>query len=229
VAAAAGGVLLAARLARRVAAAVRTRRALTLIAARSRTVACPAGGTDVLLAPARERFCFAARAGGRGRIFVSTAAWEALEPAARDAMLAHERAHIRQGDLRTAVLLDLASLLCAPIAGAALVARWRDACERSCDREAARAAGPIAVAEALLAVARGRLAPLPAFGVASFHSPDGALAARVEALLRGGPDGRRAAGRLRAAALAAALAVGAASALLADPLHHALETLLGAF
>jgi beta-lactamase regulating signal transducer with metallopeptidase domain len=208
------GVLLASAI-------VRARR----VAERLARVAQRAG--DLCIVESDRAFSFVA--GIRSpTIVVSTAARAVLEADEWEAMLAHERGHVRHRDLRARVALDALLLFAAPLAGIVIRDRWELATERLRDAGAATEIGSSeAVASALVRMARHTTpsAPrvLPAF------TPHGArgLASRVEALLE--PTGHDEAGarRLVRATWLALVAVLVTSALLAGPLHHALETLLG--
>jgi Zn-dependent protease with chaperone function len=188
---------------------------------------------DVHIVRSDKAFCFSAGF-FRSRIFVSTAVWQRLDESERKAVLAHERAHVREGDVWRRAVLGLLSLIGAPGLTRLALRAWEHATERLRDRDAAVAVGdPAVVAGALVALAggraaRGRLAPgSVAFLSGAGKSGAAEVVARVEALLAGGPDGQDAArrfGRWTALALAGALVT---TVLVADPLHHGSETLLG--
>ena len=162
------------------------------------------------------------------RIFMTTAAWQALDEAGRHAVVAHERAHVTGRHLLWRWLLGALALLGAPVLSASLLRRWSEATERLCDAQAAEAVGDATVvAAALVQVARGVGAGEPALGL-SFPSHAAELEARVHAVLGGAPDGRRAASWLRAAATALLVVTLSLCVVAAEPIHHALETLLGA-
>lgn len=179
----------------------------------------------VAFVDAAQPFCFVAGV-RRPRIYVSTAAWRGLAEDERAAMLAHEQGHVAHGDLRRRLLLELALVVAAPLAAAMLLRRWAAATERIRDRDAARAVGdaePVARAMVRMCrLARGAAVP----GVA-FTPRGGDLSQRVEALLTGGPSGRRAAGAIFGVLTATTLTVTALAAANVEVLHHALETLLG--
>jgi Zn-dependent protease with chaperone function len=169
-----------------------------------------------------RRFCFVA--GVRAAIYASTAALRALADDERAAMLAHERAHVRARDLLWRRALEVATLVAAPLAPGFLARRWDDATERLRDRDAARATDPAAVAHALIAMCRGEAAWAASM---NYAPPVHALTRRVEAVLATPDVEPRGARRL--AIVAAALGAAVIGALVAcvDPIHHALETLLG--
>jgi hypothetical protein len=76
----------------------------------------------------------------------------------------------------------------------------------------------------MVALCRLNAARPPALG---FTPAAHELADRVQAILNGEPSGMRAAANLTRVVSAAGLAIMLAAALAAEPLHHALETLLG--
>jgi Zn-dependent protease with chaperone function len=212
---AAVGVVVAARVVLATIDAARARGAIRRIARVAVEIA-----PGVLLAPARRAFCFVAG----GRVFVSSAAWDELDEAGRAAVVAHERAHLRRGDLRTRAWLGVAAILGAPGIARLMLAVWRRAAEKLCDRDAARAIGDeAAVAQALVTLSRlGGRSPGLAFVTARSEVED-----RVEALLDSATDGTTAARRMAAIAAVMFVTTVAAAILLADPLHHAIETLFG--
>ena len=192
----------------------------------SRRVRSPAG--EVLLAPAATPFCFVAGLFSP-RIFVSSAAWERLDEEERAAMLAHERAHVDQGDVWRRSALDVFAVLGAPLFAARLMDQWSRATERLCDHRAAAAVGePETVARALVSLTRAGANRTSA--LAACFVPTGSdVVERVEALLAGKGDGSPVARRIGVAAVFLVVLVLIGSTTLADPLHHALESLLGAF
>lgn len=207
------------RVAQRAAARWSAARALEQIA----RVARPDPG-GVLIAPSDRIFCFAAGA-ARPRVYVSSAAWAALREDERRAVVAHERAHLAQGDLSAGSWLGVLALVGAPIVAQRVLGLWRGATERLCDLRAADEVDATTVASALVALTRaGGAAPA---GLA-FASPAGVVE-RVEALLAGVPAGTAAARRVTLGLSFLVTSLAALAALFADPLHHALETLLGVF
>lgn len=180
-------------------------------------------GTAVHVAPSEMEFCFAARY-LNPQIFVASSLWQRLAPIHRDAIIAHEQAHIHNRDLWKSLLLAFGEILGAPFLGGRARRRWDHATERLCDRTAADQIGDAtAVAEALLSWARG---PRLLAGI-SFSPAAETLEARIVAVLSERPSGHMAA--LHMASLAAMLIVGATglAGLLVDPLHHLLETFFG--
>jgi Zn-dependent protease with chaperone function len=177
------------------------------------------------LVPSRERFAFTAGLLSPA-VLISSAAWEALNPEERAAVVAHELGHLAHGDPRWRAWLGALASLGAPFLANRLLLIWSLATERLCDRRAALAVGkPSTVASAMLALAR----PLPphlahsgAVFAAASHLPS-----RIQALLAEGPDGSTCARRLLWGVLVGTATVLTACVLFAEPLHHALETLLG--
>ncbi len=176
-------------------------------------------GQRVRLVRSTRVFCFIA-GWFRPEVYASSHAWDALSTEEREAVLAHERAHAAHGDLWLGPLIDVASVLAAPLAGAWLRARWGDAAERMCDVRAAEQTAPETVASALLRMARAaHLQHVPS----GFTPRPDALERRVRAVLERGPAGRGLPPSVWCLAVVAISAV----ACLATDLHHALETLLG--
>lgn len=162
----------------------------------------------------------------RSTIFVSTRAWSALDASEQRALVAHESAHVRHGDLARRFLLECLLVLGAPLVAGRVRATWMPASERLCDARAVEETGdPAAVASAMVSLCTlnaGR--PAHTFG---FTPAAEQLADRVRAVLARTPIGQRAAAALTTTiAIVAVLLVGLA-VLTAEPLHHAFETLLG--
>jgi Zn-dependent protease with chaperone function len=159
----------------------------------------------------------------RPRIYVSRALCAALAPDDLAVVVAHERAHARRRDpLRLLVARSL-SLAHLPPVRRALLHELALACELACDEEAARAVGDrLRVARALLAAERLLAGATPPASLALAFGGR-ALPARVAALLA-----EPAAPLPRGLGAAAAVTLAAALALAADPVHHAIEHLLGA-
>ncbi|MDJ0384844.1 M56 family metallopeptidase [Streptomyces sp. G-G2] len=173
--------------------------------------------------------------GRPGRIVVTTGMLEALPAAEREALFAHERAHLRDRHHLFAAAVDLAAL-CHP-ALRALREPLAYALERSADESAARAVGDRgltarAIGRAALAAraAGSQGAPRPAFALAATTGP---VPRRVAALLDRPVDAApaprtRTARRLAAVALLACLALSAAAALdAARDLHAGIEIAQG--
>jgi beta-lactamase regulating signal transducer with metallopeptidase domain len=171
-------------------------------------------------------FCFVAGL-RRPAIYVSTAARDALARDEWDAMLAHETSHVTHRDLLHRLGLELLLLFAAPLAGITIRERWDAATERLRDADAAEHASPEAVASALVHMARAQA--LPRLGpIAAFTATDARLlTSRVQSLLDGTPRGESSARQLARVAVASTLVVMMLALVFAEPLHHALETLLG--
>jgi len=197
-------------------------RALGASTARLRVGASPAAVGGVRRVESERPFSWTAGI-LRGEIFVSSALEERLSPEAFEAVLEHERAHVRRRDGLRRVLARALSWPLAPGVRRRLLRDLDRAIERACDEQAgARLGDRLRVAEALLAVERlvggapagaGRLA----FGGSSVpERVDGLLAP-----LPPEPEGSM----LRVAGACAVLGTGLV--LGADPLHHATEHGLG--
>lgn len=176
------------------------------------------------LVPSEQRFAFTTGLFSPS-VLLSTAAWDALEPEEREAVVAHELAHLEQGDLWRRMLLGLAASVGAPGLVDRVMGVWELASERICDRRAAQVVGrPSAVAAALLALvrARPRVAPAGARFAADSHVPE-----RVKSVLSEEPGGEVTAWRLVCALSLGFLAFAVGCANFAEPLHHLFETILG--
>lgn len=177
------------------------------------------------LVPSQERFAFTAGVASPA-VIISQGAWDALERSEREAVVAHELAHLAHGDLWWRATLGFAASLGAPVLSSHSLRLWELAAERLCDREAARRVGRAStVASAMLALAR-RTAPAMAPAGAIFAAAND-VPERITSLLRDEPSGRPAARRLAFSLAFAAISLALACAVFAQPLHHALETLLG--
>ena len=174
----------------------------------------------VFRSPSEREFCFVA--GLRApRIFVAAALWNRLPVPQRNAMIEHERVHVANGDLRKSVMLSVIGLFGAPIIATQCKRLWSEAAERLCDRVAADRLGDSeAIAVALIDLARG---PRLASALSFLPRPE-SVRERVIAVLSQEQTGERFAQQLlrRAAGLVTIIAM--VTAALADPLHHALET-----
>ena len=214
-----GGAVMIGRCARLLSSFLRGARGVRELHALSRAA------DGVRIVESARAFCFVADR-GRPAIYVSSRAWSSLCEAERAALVAHEAAHIHQGDLRTRAAIEAFLVLAAPGIAPRIRDTWLRASERLCDARAARATGrPESVASALVSLCRLQVGR-PAAGLGFTPRVD-ELAGRVRAVLDGGPLGERAAAILRRAAAVACAMLVAAAAVAADPLHHALETLLG--
>ena len=161
-------------------------------------------------------------------IVIDREVWEQLEPAARLAIVHHERAHASRHDGLTLACLRLITAgLPWPSQGAWLGA-WRAASEAACDRHAAtQLKDATSVAMALVAVERLRLSTtVPSIALAAAAGSQ--LETRVRALLS--PTPLRATPLANDALALGIIAVGLTLLVLAWPgslLHHAAEVLLG--
>lgn len=177
------------------------------------------------LVPSRERFAFTAGFFSP-TVVLSSAAWNTLDADEREAVLAHELAHVAHGDVRLRAVLGLAAALGVPYLVNRALRIWELSAERICDRRAAQAVQrPSTVASAMLALVRSappRLAPEGAVFAAVSHVPE-----RVESVLRDEPGGEGASRRFILAAAVASAIFTIACGLLSQPLHHTLETILG--
>jgi Zn-dependent protease with chaperone function len=140
-----------------------------------------------------------------------------------DAVLAHERAHLRRADPLRMLIANAALALHLPGIAGALRARLLRAQEMAADVEAADAIGSRKrVAKALVAIARAQHSPPTlalAFGACNVE-------ARVHRLLDERP--RRDSPAVSTLLLGIACALGALAAQ-AEAVHHAVEHMLGAF
>jgi Zn-dependent protease with chaperone function len=194
-------------------------------ASRLRSLGTAIGPRGCYLVPSRERFAFTAGLTSP-IVLLSSAAWDALSPAQRDAVVAHELGHVAHGDVWRRAVLGIAASLGAPLLASRLLGVWSLAAERICDRRAALAVGrPSIVASAMLALARAappRTAPAGAVFAAASHLPE-----RVHSMLGEGPGGETPSKYMLWGMACAALWAAGAFVLFAEPLHHALETVLG--
>lgn len=152
--------------------------------------------------------------GRRGRIVLTSAALQALGEEELQAVLAHERAHLRERhDLAVAAATALARAF--PKVPTLSVARDEIArlAELAADDAACRVAGRLALAEALLTVAGSRV-PAPALAAGGSHA-----CRRVRRLLTP---------RVRLGAARAALVVALAGAAVALPLGVAAQPAIAA-
>lgn len=204
----------------RIARAVRAARVLAALERLGRDDA-PVG-YPLRLVPGAPRLCLAVGVLWR-RIVLSGELPALLGAPATRAALAHERAHLARHDPLARSLLAVAALAALPRTLDRLTALHVEATEEACDEEAAVEVGSArSVAEALVRAARLRIAPALD---ASAGLAGASLERRVVRLLSLTTPRRSASlglGGLLALTSAALLATAA----LAEPLHHALETLL---
>jgi len=186
-----------------------------------------AGRTDTELAVLRESYPDAYALPGRpGRIVVTTGMLSVLDSAEREALFAHERAHLRGRHHLIVVVAELAAVFHPALH--ALREPLRYALERTADEAAAAAVGDRgivgrAIARAALA---GRTAPAPAptRPCATLAATAGPVPRRVAALLGREVDSTPAPSRFIAVALLCCVVVSGASALgAANDLHSSIE------
>lgn len=158
-------------------------------------------------------------------IFVSSGAWNALDDDEREAMLAHERAHVLHRDVARRFVVDVLLFAGAPFPSV-LRDAWDSATERLCDARAAiDVGGGESVASAMVKVCR--LGIQTRWSPANFTPPAVALTDRVNAVLEDQPTGDRAARVVLALVLTALSAVVFIAAIQSGSLHDVLESLLG--
>jgi Zn-dependent protease with chaperone function len=158
-------------------------------------------------------------------VFVSSRVWSSLPVDERNAVIAHEHAHMQHGDLAKRFLLESLLLFAAPFAAERIRSVWLQAGERLCDAHAAAETDAETVAKAMVSMCKlGSSQATPSF---AFTPATKELAGRIEAVLNGGPLGERAAVLLLRTALVMCALLAIAGVAAAEPLHHAYETLLG--
>lgn len=157
----------------------------------------------------------------RPSLLVDRRLWDGLGPRHRDAVLAHERAHLARRDPLVLAALRLTTSLAPRALRERLLRQWLDHAEHSADAGASGAVDPIVLAEALVACARHGTTPRLQLGWTS-----GRLEHRVRALLALGPDCRAPRPDVRVSdfLVVSLVAVGLASTV--PWLHHQVEHLL---
>lgn len=157
----------------------------------------------------------------RPRVLLSTGLLRALPEASQGIVLAHERAHAARRDNLWKWIAQVLAVVHGRRTAALLAEDHALACEQACDARAAGECGDaVAVAETILAVER-LAASADAGQLASAFGGSADVAARVDALLaepRPRPSAR--------GALVPIAALVAVAALLSDPLHDAIESVL---
>jgi Zn-dependent protease with chaperone function len=211
---------IAARLALSLGAQIAAQRSVSIL----REVGSPLG-CGAFLVPAGDKFAFTAGLFSPA-VVMSSAAWEALEPEQREAVLVHERAHIAHGDLWLRAALGFASSCGALFLNSHALRLWELSAERICDRRAALAVDrPSTVASAMLALVRSatpRSAPEGAVFAAASHVPE-----RIESVLREEHDGEQSSRLLLIVLSVVSLVVAIVCTTFAGTIHHTLETILG--
>lgn len=152
---------------------------------------CPAGTADGVVVVEDEAVRALAVPGSRGRVLITTGMVRALDADERRVVLAHERAHLRNGHALYRLAVRLAAAVLPPLRP--LVAECDYQLERWADEAAARVVcdrGLAARALARAALARRHRTPsartTPAMAFA-----DRGVPGRVEALLSAPPDEHR--------------------------------------
>lgn len=158
----------------------------------------------------------------RPRVLLSAGVRARLGRESVEAAVAHEHAHLRRRDPAALAFLHLASIFGLP--GSRVWSAFRAAADEAADAEAAAEVGGVAVAQALVLMARfmtERAAPLPFSALAFGAHP---LEQRVVLLLAGPAAPGRPFGLPLAGVIAAAvIALGMIGA---EPIHHLIEDLL---
>lgn len=152
-------------------------------------------------------------------ILISRGMLNLLNHSERRVLLAHEAQHLRCGDLRHALLLELLLTLHLPQTASALRSTWRQAIEERADDRVAERFGHALTAQTLLKVAKQQHFAAAPMGLAASGAD---VVRRIERLLQD-TDLSTDPGRLRAFWLAA---LSLASAMPLAAAHHAVETAL---
>ena len=154
-------------------------------------------------------------------VVVSAALIDALSPSSCEAVLAHEAAHVRRRDGLALWLISVLSFASPPIFSAWARRKFIAAADEAADEEAAVAVGPLAVATAIVEVARLRSrSPLDGIALAA---DGGAIEARVARLLTLDPRART---PLLLLVMVAGVCAALAALSLSESVHHAVETAL---
>lgn len=160
----------------------------------------------------------------RPRAMVSAGLLRSLAPELAEVVVEHERAHARRRDVLRGLVAGLLSLAHLPGTRRMLLADLALAAEQACDEEAgARLGDRLRVAQALLAVERLLHEARRPVGLSGVSFGGSAVPPRVASLLAEAPADRAGARGRGWLPLAAVVLLG----LLADPLHHWTETILG--
>ena len=159
----------------------------------------------------------------RPSLLVDRRLWASLRPAHREAVLAHERAHLARHDPLMLAALRLLTSVAPPGSARGLMRQWLDHAEMRADAAAASTVPALTLAEALVTCAG--MAPANASAIRLGWTA-GSLDRRVRALVDlspGSHDARPDAGVTDLVVVAAALAIGLACT---PWLHHQVEHLL---
>jgi Zn-dependent protease with chaperone function len=163
----------------------------------------------------------------RPRVVFGQLLWARLDADGRNAIAAHERAHVARRDPLTLLLVRAACCFVGASSADRLVRSWRRAAEIACDRLAARAVGdPTTVATALVTCGRLQLERCAAPSSLAAASDD--LELRIQCLLaqEALPQADR-----RGDLASVLFRMGVVTVLLilvvGPGTHHAMETLLG--
>ena len=157
-------------------------------------------------------------------VFVSSGTLRTLGSKERHAVLAHENAHINNGDLLKRFALGIAAFYGLPFVTRSLLTQWELAVENICDHTAAKCIdAPDAVASAILSMVRsgsGKNALAMTFASAAQVNQ------RIHSLLVASPLLRQISYGHRAILCAVILLSTGLTLLQADSLHHFFESLL---
>ncbi len=197
-----------------------------LAATRLKKTGSPIEGFDHgFLIPGKEKTAFTTGVFSP-TIIISRGAWDVLDASGRSALMAHEQAHIANGDLQKRAVLGILACLGVPMFTRRALKNWELASERVCDRVAASSVGRSSiVAGAILSLAQSP-GKRPAAAVAVFAAASN-VKDRVHSLLDHEPGGEPDARKMAAFFLALSILSTAACMLFAESLHHILETILG--
>lgn len=159
----------------------------------------------------------------RPSLLVDRRLWASLDAQQRQAVLAHERAHLARRDPLMLATLRLLTSVAPKAAAHRMMRQWLDRAELRADAAAASQVDPLTIADALLACAR--LAP--ASNVLQLGWTSGSLETRVRALVDLRPGGSHTAGPDAGLVDLIVVAVALVAGLSRVPwLHHQVEHLL---
>lgn len=176
---------------------------------------------SVVEVPSEAVLCHAAGA-LRPRVLLSSAVRERLGSPAIEAALAHEEAHLRRRDPLALAFLQLAGVFGVP--GLGFVSAFRNAADEAADAEAAAEVGALAVADALVRMARLMRERPRTLSASTLAFGAHALEQRVVRLLSGPMATKAARGLLWSCGMAVVvLALGTFGA---ESIHHVVEDFL---